>query len=269
MNYFTQNCQNHSKGKNNFNKHCAKEKAIFYFNWLTNERGIDEGGSTLVTEFNNLRLDYGDGNLSLSISKDETIKTGNQLLQRKVKLLLTEDEIRSFTHLVYYIEPFFQWRKQNVKNSTQSLSSESLTDVETPGWWRNWQKRSFTAKRDSALGEGRKSTQNFSLWHNWATSGVLYGSNERLSNWVQLLWIVLYRATFFSKHFLRKFILSRDGGINSWSSWRCCRRKFFFKKSSSKSSWKFVIKQRCHGQKLYFSFKCLLFYYWYHFVLLN
>ena len=76
----------------------------------------------------------GDGNLSLSISKDETIKTGNQFLQRKVKLLLTEDEIRSFTHLVYYIEPFLQWRKQNVKNSTQSLSSETLTDVETPGW---------------------------------------------------------------------------------------------------------------------------------------
>ena len=74
----------------------------------------------------------GDGNLSLSISKEKTIKTGNQFLQRKVKLLLTEDEIRSFTHLVYYIEPFLQWRKQNV--STQSLSSETLTDVETPGW---------------------------------------------------------------------------------------------------------------------------------------
>ena len=76
----------------------------------------------------------GDGNLNLSISKDETIKTGNQFLQKKVKLLLTEDKIRSFTHLVFYIEPFFQWRKQNVKNSTQSLSSETPTDVETPGW---------------------------------------------------------------------------------------------------------------------------------------
>ena len=53
----------------------------------------------------------GDGNLSLSVSKDETIKkTGNQFLQGKVKLLLTEDKIRSFTHLVYYIEPFFQWK---------------------------------------------------------------------------------------------------------------------------------------------------------------
>ena len=59
MNYFTQNCQNHSKGKNIFNKHCAKEKALFYFNWLTNGRGNDKIGSTLVTEFNNLRLDYG------------------------------------------------------------------------------------------------------------------------------------------------------------------------------------------------------------------
>ena len=59
LNYFRQNCQNHSKGKIIFNKHCAKEKAIFYFNLLTNEREIDEGGSTLVTEFNHLRLDYG------------------------------------------------------------------------------------------------------------------------------------------------------------------------------------------------------------------
>ena len=57
VNYFTQNCQNHSKGKNIFNKHCAKEKAIFYFILLTNERGIDESASTLITEFNNLRLD--------------------------------------------------------------------------------------------------------------------------------------------------------------------------------------------------------------------
>ena len=57
--YFTQKCQNHSKGKNTFNKHCAKEKAIFYFIWLTNERGIDESGGTVVTELNNLCLDYG------------------------------------------------------------------------------------------------------------------------------------------------------------------------------------------------------------------
>ena len=59
VNYFTQNCQNHSKGKNIFNKHCAKEKAIFSFNWLTIERGIDENGDSVVTEFNNLCLDYG------------------------------------------------------------------------------------------------------------------------------------------------------------------------------------------------------------------
>ena len=76
----------------------------------------------------------GDGNLSLSISKDETIKTGNQFFQRKVKLLLTEDEICSFTHLVYYIEPFRQWRKQNVKKSTHSPSSETFTDVKALAW---------------------------------------------------------------------------------------------------------------------------------------
>ena len=151
----------------------------------------------------------GDGNLSLSISKDENIKTGNQFLQRKGKLLLTEDEIRSFTHLVYYIEPFLQWRKQNVKNSTQSLSSETLTDVESPGWWRNWQERSFTAKRDSTLGEGRSSAQNCSLWQNWETLGVLYGSYERLSKWAQLLWIVLCKVIFFSIHFFKKTYVSR------------------------------------------------------------
>ena len=42
----------------------------------------------------------GDGNPSLSVSNDETIITANQFLQRKIKLLLIEDKIRSFTHLV-------------------------------------------------------------------------------------------------------------------------------------------------------------------------
>ena len=134
VNYFTQNCRNHSKGKNIFNKHFAKEKAIFYFNWLTIREELTKVEAPLSPSSTICALITGDGNLSISISKDETIKTGNQFLQRKVKLLLTEDEIRSFTFLVYYIEPFLQWRKQNVKNSTQSLSSETLADVETPGW---------------------------------------------------------------------------------------------------------------------------------------
>ena len=134
VNYFTQNCQNHSNCNNNFNKHCAKEKAIFYFNWLTNERGIDESGGTVVTELNNLCLDYG-GRASESFNfQRRNHKSGNQFLQRKAKLSLTEDETRSFTHLVFYIEPFLQWRNQNVQKSTQSLSSETLTDVEAPGW---------------------------------------------------------------------------------------------------------------------------------------
>ena len=134
VNYSTQNCQNHSKGKNIFNKHCAKEKAIFYFNWLTNERGLTKVEAPLSLSSTICALITGDGNLSLSISKDKTIKTGNQFLQRKVNLLLTEDEIRSFSQFLYYIEPFLQLRKQNVKKSTQSLSSETLTDVEAPGW---------------------------------------------------------------------------------------------------------------------------------------
>ena len=122
VNYFTQNCQYLSKGKNVFNKHCAKEKAIFYFNWLTNEWGICESGSTLVTEFNNLRLDYGRREPeSFNLQRRNHKKTENQFLQKKVKLLLSDDEIRSFTHLVYYIEPFFQRGKQNVKNPESVL----------------------------------------------------------------------------------------------------------------------------------------------------
>ena len=105
---------------------------MFYFNWLTNERGIDEVEAPLSPISTISALITGDGNLSLSISKDETIKTGNQFSQRKVKLLLTKDEFRPFNHLVYYIAPFRQCRKQNVKNSTQSLSSETLTGVEHP-----------------------------------------------------------------------------------------------------------------------------------------
>ena len=121
--------------------HLRNPGAIFYAKGEEKVKFLSDLLECSIIDLNSLTcpsticaLITGDGNLSLSISKDETIKTGNQFLQRKVKLLLTEDEIRSFTHLVYYIEPFLQWRKQNVKNSTQSLSSETFTDVEAPDW---------------------------------------------------------------------------------------------------------------------------------------
>ena len=50
------NCKNHSIVPGKFKKHCAREKACFYFEWLTNERGVDESGSTLVTEIDYLRI---------------------------------------------------------------------------------------------------------------------------------------------------------------------------------------------------------------------
>ena len=114
-------------------KHCAKEKAIFFFNWLTNERAIDESGSNLITEFNNLHLDYGERDSECFNFQRRNPKNCKPVFTENVKLLLTEDENRSFTQLVYYIELFFQWKK-HVKNSTRSLSSETLTDVEAPGW---------------------------------------------------------------------------------------------------------------------------------------
>ena len=46
-------------------------------------------------------------------------KIRKPISQRKVKLLLTEDEICSFTHLQYYIELFLQRRMQNVKKLNQ------------------------------------------------------------------------------------------------------------------------------------------------------
>ena len=51
------NRQNHTFGEGKFIKHCAREKACFYFDWLTNERGLDEGGSTLVIDFDYLSVD--------------------------------------------------------------------------------------------------------------------------------------------------------------------------------------------------------------------
>ena len=41
------------------------------------------------------------------------------------------------------------------------------------------------------------------------------------------------------------------------------------KKLAANLQGNFVIKQRCHGQKLYFLFKCLLYYCKYHLALLN
>ena len=169
----------------------------------------------------------GDGNLKPSISEYERIKTVNQFSQRKHKLLMTEDEIWSFTHFVYFIEPLFLWRKQNVKNSTQSLSSETLTNVEATGWRINWQKRSFTAKGGSTLGEERKSTQKCSLWQNWETPWVLYGSYERISYWVELLWVVLCKVAFSQYIYSKFYFVSRWS--NCWLRWHCGRRFFFWK----------------------------------------
>ena len=75
-----------------------------------------------------------EGTLKLSICKGEAIKSGTQIRQKKVRVLLTEEEIRLITHLVFYIEPFIQWRKQNVGFSTQILASETSIDIETSNW---------------------------------------------------------------------------------------------------------------------------------------
>ena len=106
VNYFTLNCQNHSKAKT-FSRNIVQKKRPYSISTdLQMREELTKVEAPLSPSSTICALITGDGNLSLSISKDETIKTGNQFLQRKVKLLLTEDEIRSFTHLVYYIEPF-------------------------------------------------------------------------------------------------------------------------------------------------------------------
>ena len=62
LNFFTVNCGNHSSTERGvFNNHCAREKACFYFDWLTNERGIGESGSTLVSDFDHLRINHEGG----------------------------------------------------------------------------------------------------------------------------------------------------------------------------------------------------------------
>ena len=126
-------------------------------------------GGTVVTEFNKFFLDYGDGNLSLSISKDETIKTGKQFSQRKDKLLSTEDKIQSFTHLVYYIEHVLQWKKQNVKTSTQRKQN-----VKTLNWVKEERLHKIVHYNTTER-----------------LSECFYGSYERLSNLIHLLRVVL------------------------------------------------------------------------------
>ena len=52
---FSFNCKNHTVVRVKFKKHYARGKT--YFEWLTNERRVDESGSTLVDEFNYLQTD--------------------------------------------------------------------------------------------------------------------------------------------------------------------------------------------------------------------
>ena len=78
--------------------------------------------------------------LNLCVCRGETINNGTQIRQGKDDVLMTEVEVRSMAHLVFYIEPFIQWRKQNVGLSAQSLAKVS-TDIETSNWVRSRQTR--------------------------------------------------------------------------------------------------------------------------------
>ena len=103
------------KGQKHFQQTLCKRKSHILFQLVNRLESKVEAPLSLSSTI--CALITGDRNLSLSISNDKTIKTGSEFLQRKVKLLLTEDEISSYTHLVCYIEPLLQCRKQNVKNS--------------------------------------------------------------------------------------------------------------------------------------------------------
>ena len=132
---FKYNCQNHTFGEEKFSKHCARAEACFYFDWLTNEsEDLTKVEVPLLPSSTICALTTQDGILNLSISKDETIKTGNQFLQRKIKLLLTEEEVHTFTLLIYYIEHFLQWKKQNLRGSSQTIPPEVASDALTPNW---------------------------------------------------------------------------------------------------------------------------------------
>ena len=82
---------------------------------------------SISSHFDDLRLDYGGRESNSFNFQRRNHKNWKPIFtQRKVKLLLTEKKIRSFTYLVYNIKHFFQWRKHNVKNSTQSLPTRLL-----------------------------------------------------------------------------------------------------------------------------------------------
>ena len=91
-------------------------------------RGIDESGNSFVSEFDYLRLDHKKGD-----TDPFKLQGGNntQIRPREVRVLLTEEEIRWITQLVFYIERFIQWRKQKVGLSTQSVPSKISTNIKT------------------------------------------------------------------------------------------------------------------------------------------
>ena len=176
---------------------------------------------TLITE---------DGNLSPSISKEESTKTGNQFSQRKKNCCWLRIKFHPFTHLVYYVEPLIQWRKQNVSNSTQSLfSGDSYWCRSTRLVKKKWQERLSMPKEIQHLVQEEREHKS-SLRENWETLWLLYGSYERLSTWFQSLWVVLYKVIFSQNIFLQVLTFSRDEWSNKWSIWRCCRRKIFWKR---------------------------------------
>ena len=101
---------------------------------MTKERGIDGIWGTLVTELISLCLDYEERESEFFDFQRRNRKNRKPGFTEKVKLMLTEDTICPFTHLIYCFEPFLQWRKQSAKTWTQSppklllMSKQPISD---------------------------------------------------------------------------------------------------------------------------------------------
>ena len=104
---------------------------------------------------------------------------GLKISPRKVSVLLTEEEIRSVTHSVFYVEPFIQWRKKMPNCQRKSLASETPIDIKTSNWLKKVDKNDKMLPEEiQKLVNTEEVKKNCVLRKNYKITCLFHGAHE-------------------------------------------------------------------------------------------
>ena len=168
-----------------------------------------------------------EGTLNLSICKGETIKSGTHIRQRKVRVLLTEEEIRSITHLVFYIEHLFSGENK-MSDYQRKVSPPKLLLILKDPTGREVDKDDKMLPEELQVLVNRDKVKKIVCYEKTARLPACFmvHMNECSSDYscYEMLYVKHLKSTI---HFCFIHIWFCDGTSNSWSScqWTSFRKR--------------------------------------------